>query len=279
MPVDTPIKSEGPLTKDTILSINQRRAQQPLNQQNIASLNQSKRNSGQRQIQGDSCERRAQRSNAHSEGARPAATNPGPQPQPQIQTGPQIQQMRVPPLMNIVQKGQKFPLESAKKLTQVKVCVGWNVQNPACEGDVSAFLLQGDRVLGDDWFVFYGQEQSPDGSVRFYAEAKPDREMISLDFGRLNPQVDKIVFILTINEALEKRLNFSMLKDTYIRLLDSASNQELVSFRIDEYYSNVTSMIIGEIYRHNGAWKFNAVGNGVGKDLAGLCRMYGVQVE
>ena len=70
-----------------------------------------------------------------------------------------------------------------------------------------------------------------------------------------------------------------MLKDTYIRLLDSASNQELVSFRIDEYYANVTSMMIGEIYRHNGAWKFNAVGNGVGKDLAGLCRMYGVQVE
>ena len=243
MPVDIPIKSEGPLTKDTILLINQRRVQQPLNQQNIASLNQSRRNSGQRQMQGNPPERQVQRSNAHSGGSKPATT-PTPQPQPRMQSGPQIQQMRIPPLFNSVQKGQKVPLESAKKLTQVKVCVGWNVQNPACEGDVSAFLLQGGRVLGDDWFVFYGQEQSPDSSVRFYAEAKPDREMISLDFNRLNPRVDKIVFILTINEALEK-----------------------------------TSMMIGEIYHHNGAWKFNAVGNGVGKDLAGLCQMYGVQVE
>lgn len=278
MPVDIQIRTEGPLTKETVLTINQRRIQQPLKQQNIASLNQSKRDSRQCQMQRDPSGRQEQRSNAQTGGPRPAASHV-PQGQPQIQTGPQIQQMRVPPLMNMVQKGQKVPLESAKKLTQVKACVGWNVQNPACEGDVSAFLLQGERVLGDDWFVFYGQELSPDGSVRFHAEAKPDREMISLDFGRLNPQVDKIVFILTINEALEKRLNFSMLKDTYIRLLDSASNQELVSFRIDEYYANVTSMMIGEIYRHNGAWKFNAVGNGVGKDLAGLCRMYGVQVE
>ena len=70
-----------------------------------------------------------------------------------------------------------------------------------------------------------------------------------------------------------------MIKDAYIRILDPASNQELVSYKIDEYYANVTSMTIGELYMHNGAWKFNAVGNGVGKDLAGLCQQYGVQVE
>ena len=195
-----------------------------------------------------------------------------------VQAGTHHQKMSVPPLRNPVRKGQKVPLESTKRLTRVKACMGWNVQNPVCEVDVSAFLLQNEKVPGDDWFVFYGQDRSPDNSVQFHAEAQPDREMITLDFSRINPGVDKIVFILTINEALEKRLNFSMLADTYIRLLDANTNQELLSFQIDEYYANVTSMMIGEVYRHNGAWKFNAIGNGVSKDLAGLCQMYGVQV-
>jgi len=75
--------------------------------------------------------------------------------------------------------------------------------------------------------------------------------------------------VLTINEAIEKHLNFSMLKDAYIRILDASDNSELVSFKMDEYYSNVTSMMIGEVYRHNGTWKFNAIGNGVARDLAG----------
>ena len=69
-----------------------------------------------------------------------------------------------------------------------------------------------------------------------------------------------------------------MLKDAYIRIIDQASNQELASFQMDEYYSNVTSMMIGELYKHNQIWKFHAVGNGVARDLAGLCELYGVAV-
>ncbi len=70
-----------------------------------------------------------------------------------------------------------------------------------------------------------------------------------------------------------------MIQDAYIRIFDSSTKTELVSFLMDEYYENVTSMMIGELYKHNGAWKFNAVGNGVARDLAGLCELYGVQVD
>ena len=103
--------------------------------------------------------------------------------------------------------------------------------------------------------------------------------MISIDLSRLSPSVSKIVFVLTINEALEKHLNFSMIQDAWVRVLDSPSDQEIVSFQMDEYYSNVISMMIGEVYLHNGNWKFNAIGNGVAKDLEGLCGLYGVQVK
>ena len=70
-----------------------------------------------------------------------------------------------------------------------------------------------------------------------------------------------------------------MVQDAYIRILNGDSKEELVSFKMEEYYANVISMMIGEIYYHNGIWKFNAIGNGVAKDLSGLCGLYGVQVD
>lgn len=183
----------------------------------------------------------------------------------------------VPALANKVQKGQKTLLCAAAP-NAVDVCFGWNVTDARCDVDVSAFLLGADgKVIGDSWFVFYGQTVSPDQSTRFVTGGSADREMIQIDFRQLNPQVKKIVFVLTINDALEKRLHFGMLKDAYVRIMDP-SGRELVSFLMTEYYSNVISMMIGELYLHNGAWKFNAVGNGVARDLAGLCELYGVQV-
>ena len=183
----------------------------------------------------------------------------------------------VPTLQNKVQKGQKTLLSTAA-LTAVDACFGWNVTDARCDVDVSAFLLGADgKVIGDSWFVFYGQPLSPDQSTKFVASGGADRERIEIDFGRLNPQVQKIVFVLTINEALADKLHFGMLKDAYVRIMDP-SGRELVSFLMTEYYNNVISMMIGELYQHNGAWKFNAIGNGVARDLAGLCELYGVQV-
>ena len=185
----------------------------------------------------------------------------------------------IPPLIHTIQKGQKASLEESGKPAKIKACLGWNTTNSNCDVDVSAFLLNSTgKVIGDTWFVFYGQTQSPDNSTIFSVDNGTDREVISVDFTKINPAVTKIVFVLTIHEALEKNLNFSMLKDAYIRIIDISTNKELVSFQMEEYYSNVTSMMIGELYIHNGAWKFNAVGNGVARDLAGLCELYGVQV-
>lgn len=183
----------------------------------------------------------------------------------------------VPALVNKVQKGQKTQLPLGA-LTAVEARFGWNVTDVRCDVDVSAFLLGADgKVIGDSWFVFYGQTLGPDGSTRFVEGGSADREMIQIDLARLDPQVKKIVFVLTINDALENRLHFGMLKDAYIRIMDR-SGKELVSFLMTEYYNNIISMMIGELYLHNGAWKFNAVGNGVARDLAGLCGLYGVQV-
>jgi len=186
----------------------------------------------------------------------------------------------VPPLLHSIQKGQKAALEKGTPLRTLKVCLGWNTTNPQCDLDVSAFLLGANgKVPGDSWFVFYGQNESPDHSTIFCADEPLDRESITIHLEKLNPSISRIVFVLTINEALEKKLHFGMMTDTYIRILNADNAQELVSFRMTEYYANVISMMIGEVYRHNGMWKFNAIGNGVAKDLSGLCSLYGVEVS
>jgi tellurium resistance protein TerD len=193
---------------------------------------------------------------------------------PQMNVSP----MLIPQLIHQVQKGQKQSL-TGQNLQILDVCLGWNVTNPACDVDVSAFLLdETGKVPGDNWFVFYGQTESPDGSVRFSAQSQNDREEISIHLQQLHPSVKKIVFVLTINDAFEQKRNFSMIRDAYIRIMDHTSRQEIISFKMDEYYQNVISMMIGELYLYNGIWKFHAIGNGVAKDLAGLCQLYGVSV-
>lgn len=106
-----------------------------------------------------------------------------------------------------------------------------------------------------------------------------DKEMVLLDVNRLHRAVKKIVFVLTIHEALEKGLHFGMVRDAYIRILEQGTQKELVSFQMTEYYDNVISMMIGELYLYKDVWKFHGIGNGVARDLAGLCALYGVQVS
>ena len=170
---------------------------------------------------------------------------------------------------------------------------GWNVLDGRCDVDVSAFLLGQDmRVPSDDWFVFYGQPASPDGSVRFRAAETADfqignlktapcgedREAITVDLGRLDPRISRVAFVMTINEALENRLNFGMIHEAWMRVMDG-SGRELVSYSPQELYDNITSMTLGELYLRNGEWRFTPVGNGMNVDLAGQCAIYGVDIS
>lgn len=207
------------------------------------------------------------------------------QAQPQ-QFNQQPSQPKVRPQGNgvILKKGQKFTLAGAgSQLSTIKVCLGWDVLNQACDLDVSAFMLDANnRVIGDDWFVFYGQTTSPDGSVQHSGDSQGagagDDEIITINLNSVNANVQKIAFVITIDEALQKGLNFSMVANAYVRVVDASNNNEISKFSLTDYYSNVTSMVVGEVYRRNGEWKFNAVGDGKAVDLAGLCQMYGVNV-
>lgn len=271
--IDVPMKIGVPLDRNSITSINQQKVQGPQNYQTISSINRSGgAATGHNPVVGHN------QTTGHITGAPVTPTAAPVTPSAVPNAMPAVTNKPIPPLVKTTQKGQKVVLEGINQQSKVKVCLGWNVNNPQCDVDVSAFLLNNTgKVIGDDWFVFYGQPQSPDNSVVFNEDNGADREFITIDFSKLNNNVTKIVFVLTINEAFEKNLNFSMLKDAYIRVMDMSCSTEYISFKMTDYYSNVASMMIGEIYLHNNNWKFNAIGNGVAKDLAGLCELYGVQ--
>lgn len=183
-------------------------------------------------------------------------------------------------------KGQKVSLSKMNpNLDEIFVGLGWDVANTGVyDLDSEAFLLgANDKVLGDDWFVFYGQPASPDGSVIHCGDNRTgqgsgDDEVIKIKLSQVNPNVAKILFIVSIDRALELGLNFGQVSNAYIRVVDSVTNNELVKFNLSDYYSNVTSMMVGELYKKGGEWRFNPIGNGVAEDLAGLCIRYGVNL-
>ncbi|MBP3880363.1 MAG: TerD family protein [Lachnospiraceae bacterium] len=207
-----------------------------------------------------------------------AAPTPAPAPAGSVPLPPPPER---PPLAveKPVRKGQKVAL-SMQPLKSITAYLDWNVKDGRCDIDVSAFLLgENGKVPGDDWFVFYGQPESPDASVRFSDRARTGRQSVHIDFTKISANVKKVTFVLTINEAAEQKLNFSMVKDAVIKIVDDATGTELTGFKMDEYYDNVISMMIGEVYAYKDSWKFNAIGNGVARDLGGLCELYGVQVS
>lgn len=257
--IDVPMRTQRAWNRDTLLAVNTLKNSPVYSAENIQNTHRQKEEPPKRK---DAQGIKEPAGNS----AKPAASPPVP--------------MQIPSLLHLIQKGQKVPVTLTESMQQVDVCLGWNCTDARCDVDVSAFLLgENGKVIGDDWFVFYGQPKSPDGSTCFEVDGREDREVIHLDLARLNPAVKKVVFVLTINEAVEKRLHFGMLNSAYIRLLDHKNRTELVSFLMTDYYTNVISMMIGELYLHKGDWKFHGIGNGVAKDLAGLCGLYGVRVS
>lgn len=178
-----------------------------------------------------------------------------------------------------LQRGQKIKLSDGISNTNLKFYFSWNIRNPECDLDGSAFMLDGrNKVIDDNWFIFYGSPQSPDNSLHYKAYENGNGAEMSINISRINTNVQKIVMSVTIYEAFEKNLNFGMIENVSVRIAESSKNTEIAHFDITDCYSSITALVVGELYRYNNEWKFNAVGSGVQRDLAGFCGMYGVNL-
>ncbi|OUP51924.1 chemical-damaging agent resistance protein C [Butyricicoccus pullicaecorum] len=187
-----------------------------------------------------------------------------------------------------LQKGQKVDLTKGNpSLKHVLVGLGWDVNRYdggfAFDLDASAFLLGANgQTPNTDAFIFYGNLKHPSGAVEHMGdnltgEGDGDDEQIMVDLTKIPDSIEKIAFTVTIYEAEQRRQNFGQVDNSFIRIVDNDTGKELIRYDLGEDFSIETAIVVGEIYRHGGGWKFNAVGSGFQGGLAALCANYGIE--
>ncbi|WP_171161865.1 TerD family protein [Streptomyces sp. I05A-00742] len=175
----------------------------------------------------------------------------------------------------------------APNLTAIVVGLGWDARTTTgadFDLDASALLCSSGRVLGDEYFVFYNNLKSPEGSVEhtgdnLTGEGDGDDETILVDLVKVPAACDKIVFPVSIHEADVRGQNFGQVTNAYIRVVNQADGTELARYDLSEDASSETAMIFGEVYRYGGEWKFRAVGQGYASGLRGIAMDFGVNVS
>ena len=172
-------------------------------------------------------------------------------------------------------------------LTNVVVGLGWDVQRydggQDFDLDAAAFMLGASgKVRTDSDFIFYnnkvGQGIEHTGDNRTGA-GDGDDEQIKIDLNAVPADVEKIAFTVTIDQADVRNQNFGMVENAYIHIADAATGTDLIRYDLGEDFSVETAIVVAELYRHNGEWKFNAVGSGFAGGLAALCGNFGINVE
>lgn len=184
-------------------------------------------------------------------------------------------------------KGQKIDLTKTNPgLTKILVGLGWDTNKydggNEFDLDASAFLLDASgKAASDADFVFYGNQKHPSGSVESSGDnttgaGEGDDEVIKVNLAAVPQSVEKIDFTVTIYDADKRNQNFGQVSNAYIRIVNEATGEELIRYDLSEDFSIETAVIAGELYRHNGEWKFNAVGSGYSGGLAALCADFGL---
>ena len=190
-----------------------------------------------------------------------------------------------------LQKGQRVDLTKGNAgLNRIVVGLGWDPVEqktgwfssaPAeIDCDASVIMLQNDRLFDSEDVVYFGNLTSMCGSVvhsgdNLTGEGDGDDETIIVSLNEVPSEYNKLVFVVNIFGSHNRNQHFGMIQNAYIRVINPANNQELIRYNLSEDYQNQTALITGEIYRHNGEWKFAALGNSTqDRGLADLCARF-----
>lgn len=140
------------------------------------------------------------------------------------------------------------------------------------------------KVGSDGDFIFYGNLAHSSKSVVHMGdnrtgEGEGDDEVINIKLDQVPVDYETIAVTVTIYDAENRLQNFGMVENAYIRVVDADTGEELMRFDLSEDFSTETALVVAEIYRHNGEWKFKAVGGGYSGGLKSLCSQYGIDAE
>lgn len=192
-------------------------------------------------------------------------------------------------------KGQRIDIG----LQKIAVGLGWdpNKANPDVEFDLdaSAFMIDASgQIPSEGFFVFYQSETrippgsqwpdgipvSPDGAVKSSGDDRTggssdgDDETLSIDLSKIDSRIEQIIIAVTIYEFEERRQNFGQVRNSFVRIYDELTNEEICKYELDEDFSVETAVEFGRLYKRNGAWRFEAIGNGTSGGLSTFVKLY-----
>ncbi|ABW18258.1 TerD family protein [Alkaliphilus oremlandii] len=186
-------------------------------------------------------------------------------------------------------KGQKVDLTKGNPgLSKVVVGLGWDTNKydggHAFDLDAAAFLLGSNgKVSDDNDFIFYNNLKDKSGSIthlgdNLTGEGDGDDEQVRIELANVPASIERIAFTVTIHHAEERAQNFGQVSNAFIRVFKEDTGEELIRYDLGEDFSVETALVVGELYRHGGEWKFSAIGSGFQGGLYALCRNFGVNV-
>ena len=185
-------------------------------------------------------------------------------------------------------KGQNISLSKTDpSLKNVLVGLGWDARSTDGQNfdlDASVFMAtENGKVPSDRHFIFYNQLVSPCGGVEhtgdnLTGDGDGDDESVIVRLDKVESNIKSLFITVTIHDAEARRQNFGQVSNAFVRIVNNDTGDEIVRFDLSEDYSTETAMVFGEIYRHNGEWKFRAIGQGYAGGLYALCKQYGVNV-
>ncbi|WIF95270.1 TerD family protein [Caminicella sporogenes] len=190
----------------------------------------------------------------------------------------------------VLKKGQKVDLTKDNPgLKKVIIGLGWDTNKYSggfdFDLDASAFLCgENGRVRSEQDFIFYNNLEHSSGSVihtgdNRTGEGEGDDEQILIDFSKVPENVHKIAITVTIYDAVKRGQNFGQVSNAFVRVVDEETGREVLRYDLTEEFSVETALVVCELYRYKGEWRFSAVGSGFQGGLAALCKNYGLDAE
>jgi tellurium resistance protein TerD len=165
-------------------------------------------------------------------------------------------------------------------LKNVIVGLGWDCGDIQADLDVSVFMLgTNNKIPAEEYFVFYNNKVSPDGSVihsgdNRTGEGEGDDESIRIDLSRINTSVIQLMFVVSIHEAENRGQSFGMIQNAYIRIYNELTSKVIASYILTEKVPGADVMIMGRLFRTDNLWEFQAMGDGYNGGLELLVGTY-----
>lgn len=186
-----------------------------------------------------------------------------------------------------LQKGQKVDLTKGNAgLNKIVVGLGWDTNKYDGRADFdldsAAFCCTGEgKVKSESDFVFYNNLEHPSKAIKHLGDnltgtGDGDDEQLLIDLSLVPAEIEKIDFTVTIHEAQSRGQNFGQVSNSFVRVYNADTNEELIRYDLGEDFSIETAIIVAEIYRNGAEWKFNAIGNGFEGGLEALVNNFGL---